>query len=206
MKWYIGSYYVFNGSNINPQPLLLDTDQLILRPFAESDEFTLQRLLDDRELADNMINIPHPYTLEDARHFVRWTRNPILNDGVIALAIVPKAIDALKAGDTLAGGVYLRPEPDHQRAEIGYWCGRDYRGRGYTTAAAARIVQHGFVSMGFNRIYAYCFTTNAASAAVLRKCGMQYEGTHRADVRKPDGWRDVAFYGVLKSEWRASRS
>lgn len=193
---------MFNGRALDGVPYQLQTASLILRPFVESDENTLQRLMNDYELADNMINVPHPYTLEDARQFVRWARNPILNGGALALAIVPKDAKALIMSDTLVGGLYLEQEEEHRRAQLGYWCGRNYRGRGYITAAAQCLIQHSFMNLGLNRVYAYCFTNNLSSAAVLRKCQMRYEGTHRSDIRKADGRRDVDFYGVLRREWR----
>jgi RimJ/RimL family protein N-acetyltransferase len=42
---------------------------------------------------------------------------------------------------------------------------------------------------------------NSASAAVLRKSGMKYEGRSRENLKLRDGWRDSDWFCVLEDEW-----
>ena len=43
---------------------------------------------------------------------------------------------------------------------------------------------------------------NPHSGGVMRKCGMQYEGTNRACDRNNQGICDAAQYAILRSEWQ----
>ena len=74
----------------------------------------------------------------------------------------------------LVGEVGITMEPENLSAELGYWIGKDYWGRGYATAAAWAAVQFGFEEMGVHRVHASCLRRNAGSARVLERAGRQY--------------------------------
>jgi RimJ/RimL family protein N-acetyltransferase len=90
----------------------------------------------------------------------------------------------------------------HDNAEIGYWLGAPFWGRGYCTEGARAVVAYGFAVLGLHRIHAMHFTRNAASGRVLEKLGMRFEGCRREHVRKWDAFEDVALYGILAPDWR----
>jgi RimJ/RimL family protein N-acetyltransferase len=98
------------------------------------------------------------------------------------------------------GAVGLRVDRDHARAELGYWIGKPYWGRGYATEAARAALRWGFDSLGLERIYAYHFARNAASGRVLRKIGMTPEGIARRHVRKWGEYHDSPLYSILRGE------
>jgi [ribosomal protein S5]-alanine N-acetyltransferase len=77
----------------------------------------------------------------------------------------------------------------------------DYWGKGLATAAARQLVQLGFDEHDLHRIFATCDPRNIASAAVLQRLGMQYEGRMRETTLIRDGWRDSDLYSVLVDEW-----
>lgn len=104
--------------------------------------------------------------------------------------------------DNLLGAVSLNSQPAHLSAELGYWVGVPFWGRGYATEAAARLLHYGFSDWGLNRIEAHHLVRNPASGRVMQKLGMQYEGTLRQKVRKWGRFEDVAIYGLLANEWR----
>ena len=106
----------------------------------------------------------------------------------------------MRESDTLCGGVGLRIEGDHRRAEIGYWIGVPYWGNGYATEAAKAVVKCGFGTLGLHRIFASHFANNPASAKVLRKIGMRHEGNLRAHVLKWGEFLDLEMYGMVASD------
>ena len=57
-----------------------------------------------------------------------------------------------------------------------------------------------FEEVGVSRVEAGHDPENAASGAVIRKCGLHYEGTFRRRIRSNRGITDVAWYSVLKEE------
>jgi len=106
----------------------------------------------------------------------------------------------LRESETLCGGVGLRIESDHRRAELGYWIGVPHWGNGYATEAAGAVVNYGFSMLGLRRIFASHFANNSASARVLRKIGMRREGCQRAHVLKWGQFIDLELYGMVVSD------
>jgi [ribosomal protein S5]-alanine N-acetyltransferase len=87
--------------------------------------------------------------------------------------------------------------------EIGYALHPDHWGRGLASEAAGLLLRFGFEELGLHRIHATCDPRNLASARVLEKIGMRYEGRMREVMLIRDGWRDSSLYAILDREWRA---
>jgi ribosomal-protein-alanine N-acetyltransferase len=177
---------------------MLQTERLTLRVHSLSDIPALMPLIGAREVAATTLRVPHPYTESDARDFIASTEEDLSSGGGLRLGIV------LREFDTLCGGVGLLIEPDHRRAELGYWVGVPYWGKGYATEAAQAVVQYGFGALGLHRIFASHFANNPASARVLRKIGMRHEGSLRAHVLKWGKFFDLEMYGKLAPEAKHS--
>ena len=84
--------------------------------------------------------------------------------------------------------------------EIGYCIGRNWWGRGIMPEALSAVMVYLFDEVGMQRIEAGHDPDNPASGAVLRKCGLEYEGTLRRRIRSNRGITDVAWYSILKEE------
>jgi [ribosomal protein S5]-alanine N-acetyltransferase len=173
----------------------LNTARLRLRPYSEADIRELLPLIGTREVAATTLRIAHPYTEQDARDFLALAQEP----GKIWLAI------ALRSDDCQIGGIGLRIDSRHQHAELGYWLGIPYWGRGYATEAAREMLRYGFETLGLHRIYASHFKHNPASGRILLKLGMRYEGCQREHLQKWDQFVDSELYGMLRQEWQLSR-
>lgn len=177
------------------QPTLLSR-RLRLRPFSVADAADVQRLAGAREIADTTLNVPHPYEVGMAEAWIKTHAARFAEGKLVAYAIT-----GLDNGDLL-GAVSLVPQPAHCSAELGYWIGVPFWGRGYATEAAGRLMDYGFSDLGLNRIEAHHLARNPASGRVMQKLGMRYEGTLRQKVRKWGRFEDVAMYGLLAAEWR----
>ncbi len=99
------------------------------------------------------------------------------------------------------GGIGLRIEQEHQRAELGYWLGVPYWGQGYATEAAREMLRCGFEGLGLHRIFASHFGHNPASGKILKKIGMRHEGCQREHLRKWGQFVDSELYGILRPGW-----
>lgn len=132
---------------------------------------------------------PHPYTLEKAIAFTET-----IND------INPGRVFAIVADGAQVGCIGIFPKDDiyKMNAEVGYWVGEPFWGKGIATQALKLIVEFGFTSLGINRMYASVFAPNKASAKVLKKAGFVYEGTQRQSVYKNGEYLDELFYGLVK--------
>ncbi|HUR83301.1 MAG TPA: GNAT family N-acetyltransferase, partial [Thermoanaerobaculia bacterium] len=139
----------------------LRTARLKLRPFTLDDAPSLQRLAGAYEVALNTLLIPHPYPDGAAeqwisRHAEDFEQNRIhhfaVDDGELA-----GAMGLVMKGNGIA--------------EIGYWIGVPFWGRGYATEAAAAVLRYGFEECGLHRIFAGHFSRNPASGKVLARIG-----------------------------------
>ena len=172
----------------------LETGRLLLRPYEEADIAPLVRLAGAREVAATTLRIPHPYTEQNAREYLSICQAESAMGPVTRFAIT------LQESGEFCGGIGLRLEDTHHRAELGYWLGVPHWGQGYATEAAAAMLNYGFNTLGLYRIYASHVVGNDASGRVLLKIGMKHEGCLRGHIRKWEEFHDLEFYRMLKSD------
>jgi len=177
----------------------LPTTHLVLRPYSLADVPDLVRLAGAREVAATTLRIPHPYREQDAVDFVAACQPDADAGQSVRFAI------ALRETGEFCGGVGMRLELDHHRAELGYWLGVPYWGRGYATEAAQAVLRYGFDTLGLHRIYAQHVRENPASGRVLKKIGMRYEGCLRGHICKWDTFHDLEMYGAVKDSERGEQ-
>ena len=173
----------------------LRTDRLILREFVPEDAPEVQRLVGAREVA-RTLPVPHPYEDGMAEEWIASHR-PAFE----AARHVTLAVD-LREDGALIGCITLHLNAGDQNAELGYWIGAPYWGRGYATEAAKEMLRYGFDELGLRRIYASHLGNNPASGKVLRKVGMSYEGTRPEHFERWGEYHDGVLYGLLVSDWR----
>lgn len=172
----------------------LETERLFLRPLELGDIPQLVPLIGSPEVAATTLRIPHPYTEEHARQFIA---------GSAELSSKNHFGIFRKEDGQLLGGIGLRTEEDQQRAELGYWIGAPYWGKGYATESARAVVAYGFETLKFHRIYASHFQGNNVSGNVLRKLGMSHEGCQRGHILKAGKFLDSELFGLLRSDWES---
>lgn len=92
-----------------------------------------------------------------------------------------------KESGVIAGLAGLFPvEQQGPDVEVAYHFAKRFWGRGYATEAARACIDYGFEIVGLERIVGLVHPDNEASARVLEKCGMTFEGTghyYDADLR-----------------------
>jgi ribosomal-protein-alanine N-acetyltransferase len=172
---------------------VLETQRLQLLPYSDADMPELVSLIGAREVAAMTLRIPYPYTEQDAQQFL----SRVKADDEVHFGV------RLRTDGRLIGGVGLRLNRQHQHAELGYWLGVPYWGKGYATEAAQEMVRHGFEDLGLHRIFASHFKGNLVSGRVLAKLRMRHEGCQREHLSKWGQFIDAELYGILRSEWEA---
>ena len=151
-------------------------DGYALRQWRLTDETALVKYANNRKIWLNLRDaFPHPYTLADAREYLSRHRNEDFPN-----------VFAIDNNGAAIGSIALHPQDDVHRlsAEIGYWLGEPFWGKGVTTRAVKAICQYGFSRLHLVRIYAAVFEWNPASMRVLEKAGFVREGTLRKYVLK----------------------
>jgi RimJ/RimL family protein N-acetyltransferase len=177
-------------------PSVIRTQRLILRPFNSDDANEVQRLAGDRDIAVNVLPIPHPYPVEFAIEWISLQEKKFSSGEETVYAIT------LHDG-TLIGSAGLRFNRQHGHAELGYWIGKQFWGKGFATEAGLVLLRQGFKEAGIVRIYSRHMAKNPASGRVMAKLGMKYEGCLRRHVKKFGIFEDVCVYSVLNDEFKA---
>ena len=147
----------------------------------------------NKNIADNVLNLPHPYTEKDAISWIHAEIQGFLKKEQYIFAIYLK--------DKFIGGVGLHLNKAHRRAELGYWIAEPYWGNGYAGEAVNKIIAFGFETLKLNKIFATHYTSNSASGRVLEKAGMKKEGESKQHYYKNGAFLDVNQYSLLKTDF-----
>ncbi len=132
---------------------------------------------------------PHPYTVNDAR---RWLEMVVGQKQATNFAI-----DV--AGEAVGGiGFTVQYDVARRSAEVGYWLGEDFWGRGIATEALIAVTDHAFSNYDVCRLYAHVFDWNRASARVLEKAGYEFEGRMKKSVTKDGQTIDQLMYAMIR--------
>ena len=177
---------------------LIHTTRLTLRALFQSDTAFILPLIQEKEVAATTLRIPHPCTDANVKAWFDQQQQDFTHGKSVRWAIVQPV------EDHLIGIIKLVFHAEFESAELGYWIGKPYWGRGYATEAARVVLQFGFDTLQLNRIEAFAMIQNGASFRIFDKLGMQPEGYHRQLIKKWGVFRDVKSYSILRSEWLAS--
>ncbi|MEA1976305.1 MAG: GNAT family N-acetyltransferase, partial [Chloroflexota bacterium] len=161
--------------------------------FQMADALTVEKYVSEKAIAATTLNIPHPYTLEMAEEWIGTHKEAFENGQAVRFAIT------LEDSGELVGAIGLEITAAHERAEIGYWIGKPHWGKGYCTEAAIAVIQHGFDSLGLERIFATHFLKNPASGRIMQKAGMKHEGRLRHHIKKWGEFEHLEMYSILRS-------
>jgi len=168
----------------------IDLDGVSLRPVVLADAEAFARLANDRDVWRNLRDaFPHPYTMEHAQQFIPRQAEP--GDAKVFVIEVEGA---------LAGACGVHPLTDvySRGAEVGYWLGRPFHGRGVMTKALRGVSAFAFDVMKLERLQAGVFEWNQASMRVLEKVGYVREAVLRKSVFKDGQLIDSVLFAKLK--------
>jgi len=168
--------------------------QIHLSEFRSADQAACVEFLNDREIYDRTLRIPHPYTPASFEQWLTILEQSLSKHGQRVNWAIRNETSFLIGG---IGFDDLEIGKSH-RAEIGYWLAKPYWGRGIMTAVVKRACQYAFDVWGLAKITAHVFLFNAASARVLEKCGFQQEGLLRQHHLKDGQLIDAYLYGLLR--------
>ena len=172
----------------------LTTPRLILRRMEMRDAQDLYDYGRDEEVARHVLWSAYR-SVAEARVYVRYMMRKYRGGEPASWCI------ELKSTGRVIGTIgYMWHQDEHNSAEIGYSLARDMWNQGIMTEALNAVIDFFFDTVGANRVEARHDINNPNSGAVMRKCGMQYEGTLRQADRNNQGICDTAYYSILITE------
>ena len=177
---------------------VLETERLILRPFIEEDAEAMFRNWESDPEVTRYLRWSHYTALEGARAVLREWINSYAKPDFYQWAIVPRDL-----GEPIGTISVVGYDDRIGQPEIGYCIGRRWWRQGYTSEALSRVIDFLIGEVGADRLESWHDPRNPNSGAVMKKCGMTYEGTLRQADRNNQGVCDACVYSILASEWRA---
>ena len=141
--------------------------KVILRQWKRSDASALAHIANNKKIWDNVRDkLPHPYSKKHAKNWLALVKK---QEKVTTFCV--------EADGELVGsiGVNLKDDVYRKTAEIGYFIGEEYWGKGIATEAIGQMVHYVHKHFDVLRIYAEVFEYNKASMRALEKNGFYLE-------------------------------
>ena len=167
----------------------LTLERCEVRSWETSDAPSLAAHANNRKIWINLRDaFPFPYTMRDAKAFIREARRD-RRESFFAIVVEGHAV----------GGIGFSPHRDVERvsAEIGYWLGERFWGRGITTEALKAVTEFAVQTHQLTRVYAVPYEWNPASFRVLEKAGYRLEGRMRRSAIKDGKVIDQLLYAYV---------
>jgi [ribosomal protein S5]-alanine N-acetyltransferase len=165
-----------------------------VRSWRASDVESLSRHADNEKIWLNLRDLfPHPYTKRAAREYIKGVRERR-----------PETSFAIAVDDQAVGGIgfVLHKDVERVSAEIGYWIGEDFWGRGLATDALAAVTRYAIETHGLTRVFAVPFAWNVASCRVLEKAGYVLEARLQRSAIKNGTITDQFQYAFIAGDRR----
>ena len=173
---------------------VLETERLVLRAPQLGDVKAVAMLANDRRIAENTARIPHPYRATDAESWIVGAAADLEGETFLI---------TLANGSVIGGcGFDMRDG----MAEIGYWLGARYWGKGYATEAVRAMIDHVFDDTDAEAIQAAARVTNPASRRVLEKCGFQWSSAGLLRIRALSSSAPIDRFRLDRGLWASLKS
>lgn len=173
----------------------LTTDRLILRPLGLYDADAIFKYARNPEVSKYTLWEPH-VSLDDSRNYIIEYVAAYYAEGV------PEPLGIAFANDPsqIIGTVGCFWASKKARSmELAYALAQEHWGKGLVPEASQAVMEFCFQNFGLNRIQARCKAENLASAKVMQKCNMQFEGTLRSCLFHRDRFWDMHYYAKVLS-------
>jgi [ribosomal protein S5]-alanine N-acetyltransferase len=167
-------------------PAVIRLTSASLRPITAADADSLARYANDRRVSIHLRDrFPFPYSPSDAIEFIAFLE---ADDQQMHWGI--------DVGGEIVGGIGLGIRADVERltAELGYWLGVPFWGRGIVPEAVRVVTDIGHQERGLVRIFAKTYAGNVRSERVLEKAGYLREGLMRSAVIKEGRILDATLF------------
>ncbi len=180
---------------------MLQTQRLVLRPWAENDDKTLYRWASDPAVGPPAGWPPHKST-DESREVLRQI---LCRPESYAVCL---RCDGVPIGSL---SLHFSDVSDLARAEgeceLGYWLARPFWGLGIMPEAAMELLRHAFEELGMERVWCGYYEGNERSRRVQEKCGFVPQWTTQ-DVDMPQMHeKRTGHVSVLtRQDWLARRA
>ena len=160
-----------------------------VRSWHPNDVESIVRHANNRKIWLNLRDrFPYPYTKADAQNWIQS-----------ALSARPETSFAIDLFGEAVGGIGFELKADVERysAEVGYWLGEEFWGRGICSDALKAATPYAIEAYCLNRIFAVPFIKNLGSIRVLEKASYRRECLMRRSAFKDGRFVDQVLYAYV---------
>ncbi|MBA5791513.1 GNAT family N-acetyltransferase [Flavobacterium sp. xlx-214] len=154
--------------------MILETERLILRPFKETDAAAVYEYAKDDRVGPIAGWPPH-ISVEQSKEIIQTIFN---QEGVFAVTL--KNTDKVIGMISLIVGAKSNFPITEAEAEISYWLGVPFWGKGIMPEAIKEIVRYGFENLRLVNIWSGYYDGNAKSKIAQEKCGFRHHHIEEA--------------------------
>ncbi len=152
--------------------MTFETDRLLLRPWMEEDAEALYEVAKDPQVGP-IAGWPEHSSVENSREVIKKILSA---EGTYAVVLKELNKPVGSVGLTFGENSTLKiPENE---AEVGYWIGVPYWGKGLIPEAVETMLYYGFEVLELDKIWCGYFDGNDKSKRVQEKCGFKYQYTN----------------------------
>lgn len=189
---------MFDESIFDRMPVI-ETERLLLRKVEMKDAQDMYEYSCDPLVARHVLWDAHT-SVNDTKGYIRYMLRRYRLGEPSSWGIEDKA-----TGKIVGTIGYMWYQEDNNAVEVGYSLARRHWNKGYMTEALRAVIDYSFQTLGLHRIEAQHETDNEASGAVMRKCGMEKEGTLRGRLYNKGKYVDVNVYAILQEDYKKAR-
>lgn len=177
---------------------ILNTTRLQLRPLTLSDAEALWPYVSNPEISELMAWDAHQ-NIETTNSFLKGVLENFEQEKAVSWGIyleskiigVFSLISILKTHRSLT----------FNKAELAYWIGPEFTGKGYMTEAGESVLHFAFETLELNKIYVGYHMSNEKSRGLIERLKFNFSHIEKEAFKKHDDWIDVYYYQMLKKEY-----
>ncbi len=177
--------------------MTMTTPRLELRPIAEHDAEAIWPYVSDPEISRYMSWDPHE-TIEQTRAFTTDVVRRMGEGTTIAWAVIERETGKVCGLVSLIAIMRVHRALRYDKAELAYWIGPPFQGRGYAVEACRAVLDYAFGQMGLNKITVAHDLENLASRALIARLGFREVGIEYRHFNKGGRWIDHVIYEMLR--------
>ena len=175
------------------QPPTIETQRLVLRPLTLDDAAAIFDYAKVPEVSRHTLWEPHQ-TIEDSKSFIQDYALPCYGRGFPE----PLAITLKENRQTAIGtvGSFWTSKPA-KAMEIAAAIAVPYWNQGLVSEACLAVMNYCAKEFGLKRIQGRCKVENKASAMLMEKIGMSFEGTMKSSVFHRERYWDIHIFAKI---------
>ncbi|GLV55456.1 N-acetyltransferase GCN5 [Dictyobacter sp. S3.2.2.5] len=165
-----------------------------IEPVEQHHIAAIQELASDPAIGE-MSNVPFPYPADEALHFVQRAREGRQAEHLYSFAVISEEHKCVGICSL------IEVKPEARRAELGYWIGRPYWGRGLATEAGLLVLAYAFDELNLLLVTAGCLERNTASRHVLEKLGFCLQQVRPTFFYKTHQQEPACLFELSREQW-----